>query len=109
MLIRTLEAHQDKKGWLGQIYAGGGITIESDPAAEVEEAKLKAAALLEACGWQEKSDKKPISKPLEINTISLNEAPLRSIKQVRYITRYKRITMSFLLIILTHFHITSFI
>ena len=77
ILIRTLEAHQDKKGWLGQIYAGGGITIESDPAAEVEEAKLKAAALLEACGWQEKSDKKPISKPLEINTISLNEAPIK--------------------------------
>ena len=36
--MRTLEAHQDKKGWLGQIYAGGGITIESEPAAEVEEA-----------------------------------------------------------------------
>ena len=76
ILIRTLEAHHNKKGWLGQIYAGGGITIESKPSAEVEEAKLKAAALLEACGWQEKSDKKPISKPLEINTISLNKAPI---------------------------------
>ena len=51
--IRTLIAKQQRKQWFGSVAAGGGITIGSDPQTEVEEAKWKAAALREACGWLE--------------------------------------------------------
>jgi anthranilate synthase/aminodeoxychorismate synthase-like glutamine amidotransferase len=61
--IRTLIAKQRRKQWFGSVAAGGGITIGSDPQTEVEEAKWKAAALREACGWikREQSDL-PIGK-----------------------------------------------
>jgi len=54
ILIRTLEAHKagpdgnNDCGWTATVKAGGGLTIGSEPAAEVEEAKSKAASLLHA-------------------------------------------------------------
>ena len=51
IMIRTLEARYTPEGWQGVIAAGGGITIESNPEAEVAEAIWKAAALRRACGW----------------------------------------------------------
>lgn len=51
ILIRTLEAHRSANVWSGEIVAGGGITIASNPATEVSEAKWKAVALRRACGW----------------------------------------------------------
>ncbi|HII48263.1 MAG TPA: hypothetical protein HA330_00100 [Candidatus Thalassarchaeaceae archaeon] len=62
ILIRTMEAHSTDDGWHAIIKAGGGITAESDPASEVEEAKLKAAALIEAC-WP-KSNLDPLTQPV---------------------------------------------
>ena len=42
ILIRTLEAQGQEDGsWRAVVKAGGGLTIGSDPACEVEEAKLK--------------------------------------------------------------------
>jgi len=47
ILIRTLEAHGGgEAGWLAEVKAGGGLTIGSEPEAEVEEAKAKAGQLL---------------------------------------------------------------
>ncbi len=51
IMIRTLEARYTTEGWRGTVVAGGGITIESNPQAEVAEAIWKAAALRRACGW----------------------------------------------------------
>ena len=51
IMIRTLEARYTTDGWSGTVVAGGGITIESSPQAEVAEAIWKAAALRRACGW----------------------------------------------------------
>lgn len=51
ILIRTLEARWTPEGWYGTVMAGGGITIDSQPEAEVAEAIWKAAALRRACGW----------------------------------------------------------
>ena len=51
IMIRTLEARFTPNGWHGIVAAGGGITIESNPEAEVAEAIWKAAALRRACGW----------------------------------------------------------
>ena len=51
IMIRTLEARFTPDGWQGTVVAGGGITIESNPDAEVAEAIWKAAALRRACGW----------------------------------------------------------
>ncbi len=51
IMIRTLEARYSPGGWQGTVAAGGGITIESNPEAEVAEAIWKAAALRRACGW----------------------------------------------------------
>ena len=62
ILIRTIEAHSTEDGWHAIVKAGGGITVESDPASEVEEAKLKAAALIEAC-WP-KSNLDPLTQPV---------------------------------------------
>ena len=62
ILIRTMEANFTDTGWHATIKAGGGITVESDPASEVEEAKLKAAALIEAC-WP-KSSVDPLTRPV---------------------------------------------
>jgi len=46
ILIRTLEAEVQDQVWHATVKAGGGLTIGSDPAAEVREAKLKAARIL---------------------------------------------------------------
>ena len=51
ILIRTLEAREDQNGWQAVVQAGGGLVIGSNPKAEVEEAKWKAAALRRAAGW----------------------------------------------------------
>jgi anthranilate/para-aminobenzoate synthase component I/anthranilate/para-aminobenzoate synthase component II len=49
LLIRTLEARRESSGgWWAKVQAGGGLVIESDPRQEVEEAKWKAQALLDA-------------------------------------------------------------
>eukprot|EP00435_Cladocopium_sp_Y103_P043884 s1867_g12.t1 len=47
ILIRTLEAEAEDSSWRAVVKAGGGLTIGSDPAAEVQEAKLKAARILQ--------------------------------------------------------------
>ncbi|MDA0648874.1 MAG: chorismate-binding protein [archaeon] len=67
ILIRTLEAHRIGKTWSGTIVAGGGITIASNPAAEVSEAKWKAEALRKACGWIPTSQKTGQSTQLSIH------------------------------------------
>ncbi|CAL1129289.1 unnamed protein product [Cladocopium goreaui] len=41
ILIRTLEAEAQDSSWRAVVKAGGGLTIGSDPSAEVQEAKLK--------------------------------------------------------------------
>ena len=61
IMIRTLEARYNPDGWQGTVTAGGGITIESNPEAEVAEAVWKAAALRRACGWLN-PETKPIPK-----------------------------------------------
>tara|TARA_B100001559_G_scaffold91888_1_gene76952 strand:+ start:1661 stop:3613 length:1953 start_codon:yes stop_codon:yes gene_type:complete len=61
IMIRTLEARYSPDGWQGNVVAGGGITIESNPEAEVAEAVWKAAALRRACGWLN-PETKPIPK-----------------------------------------------
>ncbi|MBA4694345.1 MAG: chorismate-binding protein [Candidatus Poseidoniales archaeon] len=61
IMIRTLEARYSTQGWKGTVVAGGGITIESNPDAEVAEATWKAAALRRACGWLN-PDAKTIAK-----------------------------------------------
>ena len=61
IMIRTLEARYSPDGWQGTVTAGGGITIESNPEAEVAEAVWKAAALRRACGWLN-PETKPIPK-----------------------------------------------
>ena len=49
ILIRTIEFHDKSSKWFATIKSGGGITVESNPASEVDEAKLKASALIDAC------------------------------------------------------------
>ena len=48
ILIRTMEAHSGPESWFATVQAGGGVVIDSNPAAEVEEARWKAAAVTEA-------------------------------------------------------------
>ena len=48
ILIRTMEAHSGPDSWYATVQAGGGVVIDSNPAAEVEEARWKAAAVTEA-------------------------------------------------------------
>ncbi len=48
ILIRTMEARSGPNSWHATIQAGGGVVIDSNPAAEVEEARWKAAAVTEA-------------------------------------------------------------
>lgn len=48
ILIRTMEARSGPDSWYATIQAGGGVVIDSSPAAEVEEARWKAAAVSEA-------------------------------------------------------------
>ena len=49
MIIRTIVFEADKV----RIGIGGGITIDSDPAEELEETRLKAKALLQALGLED--------------------------------------------------------
>ncbi|MGB1802238.1 MAG: chorismate-binding protein [Candidatus Thalassarchaeaceae archaeon] len=48
ILIRTMEARSGPDSWFATVQAGGGVVIDSNPAAEVEEARWKAAAVAEA-------------------------------------------------------------
>ncbi len=49
ILIRSLEAEQKETGvWNCKVQAGGGLVFNSSPRGEVEEAKWKAQALLDA-------------------------------------------------------------
>tara|TARA_B100000941_G_scaffold69896_1_gene47305 strand:+ start:3562 stop:5514 length:1953 start_codon:yes stop_codon:yes gene_type:complete len=66
IMIRTLEARFTTEGWKGTVVAGGGITIESNPEAEVAEATWKAAALRRACGWL-----KPSHKPMAVGDLGI--------------------------------------
>lgn len=50
MVIRTMVFEKSGFGQQISIGVGGGITIDSDPQAELEETKLKSAALLSALG-----------------------------------------------------------
>ncbi|HJM45143.1 MAG TPA: chorismate-binding protein [Candidatus Poseidoniaceae archaeon] len=74
ILIRTLEGHKINSQWCGIIQAGGGLVIGSNPKSEVEEAKLKAAALRQITGWidDNKTTNFP-SKPLSNSIIKANE------------------------------------
>jgi para-aminobenzoate synthetase component 1 len=48
VLIRTLAFEQDEEGWRFETRAGGGITADSDPAEEDQEAVAKIAAIRRA-------------------------------------------------------------
>jgi aminodeoxychorismate synthase component I len=50
MVIRTLVFEQTESGQAVTLGVGGGITIDSDPKAELQETELKAQALLAALG-----------------------------------------------------------
>ena len=80
ILIRTLIANKVKKQWFGAIAAGGGITIGSNPAEEVEEAKWKAAALRKACGWSRNGASGLPKGQLEIHNLNPEQAP-KAVKQ----------------------------
>ncbi|MCH1422526.1 MAG: chorismate-binding protein [Candidatus Poseidoniaceae archaeon] len=73
--IRTLIAKRQRKQWHGSVAAGGGITIGSDPHTEVEEAKWKAAALREACGWIERRRSKLPVGTLATHPLRIESAP----------------------------------
>lgn len=75
ILIRTLIATKLRKQWDGAIAAGGGITIGSVADEEIKEAKWKAAALRNACGWAlEEATTLPQGK-LEIHHLSPEQVP----------------------------------
>ncbi len=48
VMIRTLAFFRDASGWRAQARSGGAITIDSDPAEELEETRAKIAALAAA-------------------------------------------------------------
>ena len=73
ILIRTLEARWAPEGWYGTVMAGGGITIDSQPEAEVAEAIWKAAALRRACGWLKQDTKLLPSGDLGIYPLYLEQ------------------------------------
>jgi len=75
ILIRTLEARYTPEGWHGIVIAGGGITIESNPEAEVAEAIWKAAALRRACGWLNPDTKLIPKGELGIYPLYLEQQP----------------------------------
>jgi anthranilate/para-aminobenzoate synthase component I len=50
MIIRTLIFQRTAEGHDVSLGIGGGITIDSEPAAELAETELKAKALLDALG-----------------------------------------------------------
>jgi len=75
IMIRTLEARYTPEGWSGTVVAGGGITIESNPQAEVAEAIWKAAALRRACGWLTSETKSLPKGELGIYPLYLEHQP----------------------------------
>ena len=75
ILIRTLIARKLRNQWHADVAAGGGITIGSDPKAEVEEAKWKAAALRKACGWIENDNSKLPVGELSIHQLEREKVP----------------------------------
>ena len=77
ILIRTLEARYENDNWNGIVMAGGGITIESEPKAEVAEAIWKAAALRRACGWLERGRAKLPSGELMIHSQEIEHKPIQ--------------------------------
>lgn len=76
ILIRTLEARYEDGSWHGTVMAGGGITIESEPKAEVAEAIWKAAALRRACGWLDRGSVNIPSGELMIHRQDIEHKPL---------------------------------
>ncbi len=57
ILIRTLEAKRDRTGnWQAKVQAGGGLVFDSISTQEVEEAKWKAQALLDAAWGTSESE-----------------------------------------------------
>jgi anthranilate synthase/aminodeoxychorismate synthase-like glutamine amidotransferase len=58
ILIRTLEAEYSRGRWQAKVQAGGGLVFESNSLEEVEEAKWKAQALLDAA-WGASASKVP--------------------------------------------------
>ncbi len=88
ILIRTLEAKIDDNGnWNAKVQAGGGLVFDSIPTQEVEEAKWKAQALLDAA-WGVSESKIP-KEEMSIEPIpSLDERTkslLKSLKLERQI------------------------
>ena len=75
ILIRTLEARYEDDSWHGTVMAGGGITIESEPKAEVAEAIWKSAALRRACGWLERGGVNIPSGELMIHRQEIEHKP----------------------------------
>ena len=98
ILIRTLEAHRIGNLWSGTIVAGGGITIASNPVAEVSEAKWKAVALRKACGWIPTSGQIGHSAQLSIHpqipensdTMRIENGKLGNVFQLEEITNLLR-------------------
>ena len=89
ILIRTLEAHNEKSKWKGIIQAGGGLVIGSNPKTEVKEAKLKADILRKITGWIE--NKSEINFPIrELSTLKLNTHK-KSKENEKFISRLKKI------------------
>ena len=74
ILIRTIEFQHKSSQWFATIKAGGGITVESNPASEVDEAKLKASALIDAC-W-------PNTDPNTFRTTITSPPSIQSIKPI---------------------------
>lgn len=73
LLIRTLEAEEtDASNWHAKVQAGGGLVIESEPIQEVEEAKWKAQALLDAA-WGSAATKVPTGQMESREIPAVNE------------------------------------
>jgi len=85
ILIRTLEAHRSGDRWTGSVGAGGGITIASDPSAEVEEAAWKGAALRTAAGWM-----RPEHTSLPLGPLSIH--PVETAPVVSTVASYGQMT-----------------
>ena len=96
ILIRTIEFQHKSSKWFATIKSGGGITVESNPASEVDEAKLKASALIDACWPNTDPDSfratisslpsiqsiEPIDERTESLIDRLNSESIRNIKEL---------------------------
>ena len=80
ILIRTLEAHSGPDSWHGTVQAGGGIVIGSIPSEEVEEARWKAASIIEATwGFRTGFSSLPEKEVIMLDVPNMN-GPLSDIK-----------------------------